>query len=145
MKKDIKTLRKEYGKKNLSRTDLQVGRWYVNRRSSTFGRIHEITPLRSNHADEEVMLEILPGAYHHLFVYEFIKDFLPASLPPPSVWYWNDGVCGKLLNMTMSDSSMCPLLADALEEAGCYDPLLLDALRSGVAWSARFFLHTVRR
>lgn len=49
----------------------------------------------------------------------------------PAVHYWNDGTVGKIAQQIIATNSWqdAPLLADALEEAGCTDRALLSLLR----------------
>jgi hypothetical protein len=52
---------------------------------------------------------------------------------PPAAWLaWNGGAVGKMAQAIYDDRAFhdLPILADALEEAGCTDAALLGHLRS---------------
>lgn len=60
------------------------------------------------------------------------NPFHTAALPPP-VLAWNDAAVVRLARRIYDDQSFgdLPVLADALEEAGCADPEVLAHCRSG--------------
>ena len=60
------------------------------------------------------------------------NPFRPVSLSP-SWLAWNDGAIGKMAQAIYDDRAFdrLPILADALEEAGCADREILDHCRSG--------------
>jgi len=68
---------------------------------------------------------------HHAFIFElFGNPFSPACVEP--AWLaWGDGVAGKMARAIHDARNFkdMPILADALEEAGCGDACLLGHLR----------------
>ncbi len=62
----------------------------------------------------------------------FGTPFHPVTITP-AVWAWNDGAIGKLAQAIYPERAfdLLPLLADALEDAGCADPAILTHCRGG--------------
>jgi hypothetical protein len=62
----------------------------------------------------------------------FGNPFRPAPPLDPAVPQWNGGAVLKLAEATYQERTFdrLPILADALEEAGCTDPAILDHCRS---------------
>jgi hypothetical protein len=75
-------------------------------------------------AEERVQTDLLRCIFGYLFH--------PVTIAP-AVRAWNDGVVVKLAQGIYEDRAFdhLPILADALEEAGCDDAAILDHLRGG--------------
>ena len=74
-------------------------------------------------ADNRPLVEFL----HDIFG---LRPFRPVTIPPSSL-VWNDGMAVKLAQGIYDDRAFdrLPVLADALEEAGCTERSILDHLR----------------
>ena len=62
----------------------------------------------------------------------FRNPFRPISLDAAWLW-WNDGTVRKIAQVIYDDRTFThmPILADALEEAGCTEQSILNHCRSG--------------
>jgi hypothetical protein len=69
-------------------------------------------------------------AHAHLLRDVFGNPFRPVPAPPPAVLAWNDGTAVKLAQAVYEERAFdrLPIVADALEEAGCADAELLGHL-----------------
>lgn len=75
----------------------------------------------------------------------------PKLRPRPAVLAWNDGCVAKLAaaaarNLLRHDAATLPILADALEDAGCTMTPVLDHLRAGArhfedCWAVKWCLN----
>ncbi len=70
-------------------------------------------------------------AQAHLLRDIFGNPFRPVQAPSPAVLAWDGGTVVKLARAVYDERAFdrLPVLADALEEAGCADALLLEHLR----------------
>jgi hypothetical protein len=82
--------------------------------------------------DEAAVLGALSRAQPLLLRCVFGNPFRPASAFTPSVLSWNDGTVVKLAESIYNERAFdrLPVLADALEDAGCTEAELLGHLRS---------------
>lgn len=82
-------------------------------------KLTKIFPLHRGRWDDP---GLIAGAFRHTFACRPIS---------PECRNWNDGVVGKIARVIEEEGAFneLPILADALEEAGCTDRLLLDHCR----------------
>src|SRR5262249_12009239 len=97
-------------------------------------------PLRNAHVEADAAAE---GAYHfeatpdaiRASQCDLLRDIMGNPFRPvavePSWLAWNGGTLGKLARSIYNDRAFdrLPVLADALEDAGCHDPDILDHCR----------------
>ena len=75
------------------------------------------------------------GEQEEAYQCDLLRDLFEGVMEPPAVqpeWLdWNSGLVQRLARLLHDEGRFdeMPILADALEDAGCDDPRLLDHLR----------------